>query len=100
MAYFLGGLGSATFGLLGRLLAWHLGSWREAWGSAWQGPYRETRLLGLVMGILATWLLIPAVFGDLARIHRGTALGTALEEGRGCSSESGIMVLKQKTARK
>ena len=33
----------------------------------------------------------------LARIHRGTALGTALEEARGCSCESGIMVLEQKT---
>ena len=30
---------------------------------------------------------------DLARIHRRTVLGTALEEARGCSSESGIMVL-------
>ena len=29
----------------------------------------------------------------LARIHRRTVLGTALEEARGCSSESGIMVL-------
>ena len=28
----------------------------------------------------------------LARIHRMTALGTAPEEARGCSSESGIMV--------
>ena len=27
-------------------------------------------------------------------------MGTALEEARGCSSESGIMVLEQKTARK
>ena len=36
----------------------------------------------------------------LARIHRRTALGTALEEARGCSSESGIMVLEQKPARK
>ena len=30
---------------------------------------------------------------SLARIHRRTALGTALEEARGCSSESEIMVL-------
>ena len=36
----------------------------------------------------------------LARIHRRTALGTAPEEARGCSSESGIMVLEQKPARK
>ena len=36
----------------------------------------------------------------LARIHRRTALGTALEEASGCSSESGIMVLEQKPARK
>ena len=37
---------------------------------------------------------------DLARIHRRTSLGTALEEASGCSSESGIMVLEQKPARK
>ena len=36
----------------------------------------------------------------LARIHRWTALGTALEAAGGCSSESGIMVLEQKPARK
>ena len=36
----------------------------------------------------------------LARIHRMTALGTAHEEARGCSCESGIMVLEQKPARK
>ena len=34
----------------------------------------------------------------LARIHRKTTLGTVLEGARGCSSESGIMVLEQKTA--
>ena len=36
----------------------------------------------------------------LALIHRRTGLGTALEEASGCSSESGIMVLEQKPARK
>ena len=36
----------------------------------------------------------------LTRIHRMTALGTAHEEARGCSCESGIMVLEQKPARK
>ena len=36
----------------------------------------------------------------LARIHRRTALGTDLEESGECSSESGIMVLEQKPARK
>ena len=36
----------------------------------------------------------------LTRIHRRTSLGTALEEASGCSSESGIMVLEQKPARK
>ena len=36
----------------------------------------------------------------LSRIHRRTSLGTVLEEARGCSSESGIMVLEQKPARK
>ena len=40
------------------------------------------------------------VFSILTRIHRRTALGTALEEASGCSSESGIMVLEQKPARK
>ena len=30
----------------------------------------------------------------LARIHRGRALGTALEAARECSSESGIMVFE------
>ena len=37
---------------------------------------------------------------SLARIHRRTSLGTALEEAGGCPSESGIMVLEQKPARK
>ena len=37
---------------------------------------------------------------DLTRIHRRTSLGTALEEASGSSSESGIMVLEQKPARK
>ena len=32
-------------------------------------------------------------YGALARIHRRRALGTALEEARGCPHESGIMVL-------
>ena len=36
----------------------------------------------------------------LARIHRRTSFGTALEEAGGCPSESGIMVLEQKPARK
>ena len=36
----------------------------------------------------------------LTRIHRRTSLGTVLEEAIGCSSESGIMVLEQKPARK
>ena len=36
----------------------------------------------------------------LPRIHRRTSLGTVLEEASGCSSESGIMVLEQKPARK
>ena len=43
------------------------------------------------------WLILGF---PLARIHRRTALGTALEEASGCSSESGIMVLEQKPARK
>ena len=38
-------------------------------------------------------VILSAVPAELARIHRRTALGTALEEARGCSSESEIMVL-------
>ena len=45
----------------------------------------------------ATFSAIMMVLA-LARIHRKTTLGTVLEEARGCSSESGIMVLEQKTA--
>lgn len=72
MSYFLERLGLAAFALLGRFLAWHLRSWREAWGSAWHGPYRELRLLGLGTGVLITWFLIPAVFDDLGFV-RGTS---------------------------
>ena len=49
------------------------------------------------------WGVYVVVTSDssyLTRIHRRTALGTALEEAIGCSSESGIMVLEQKPARK
>ena len=42
----------------------------------------------------------PVDLYGLTRIHRRTSLGTALEEASGCSSESGIMVLEQKPARK
>ena len=44
--------------------------------------------------------VVLTVQDALARIHRRTSLGTALEEASGCSSESGIMVLEQKPARK
>ena len=43
---------------------------------------------------------IDIIMEALTRIHRRTSLGTALEEASGCSSESGIMVLEQKPARK
>ena len=46
------------------------------------------------------WASIVPEAIALARIHRMTVLGTALEEASGCSSESGIMVLEQKPARK
>ena len=36
-------------------------------------------------------------YGVLPLIHRTTACGRSAEEARGCASESGIMVLKQKT---
>ena len=52
------------------------------------GHYRYTeRLAGVDM------TNVVYLSGTLARIHRRTALGTVLEEARGCSSESEIMVL-------
>ena len=56
------------------------------------GPLTALAFFVAVAGV-ALVALSHAGDVDLARIHRGTALGTALEEGRGCSSESGIMVL-------
>ena len=69
MRDFLERLGSEAFRQVGRLLAWHLKGWGIAWGSAWQGPYRDLRLLGLGMGVLITWFLIPAVFDDLGVVR-------------------------------
>ena len=62
-------LGVEALRLLGRLLAWHLRNWQEAWGSAWRGPHRDLRLLGLGMGILITWVIVPAVFDDLGYVR-------------------------------
>ena len=62
-------LGAEALRFLGRLLGRHLRSWQEAWGSAWRGPYRDLRWLGLGMGILTTWVLIPAVFDDLGFVR-------------------------------
>ena len=69
MRDFLERLGAEVLELLGRFLVWHLRSWQEAWGSAWRGPYRDLRWLGLGMGILATWVLIPAAFDDLGFVR-------------------------------
>ncbi len=69
MGGFLEILRAEALRLLGRLLVWHLRSWQEAWGSAWQGPYRYLRFLGLSMGILMTWVLTTAVFDDLGFIR-------------------------------
>ena len=55
-------------------------------------PYRA----GLAEPALQRFQAVAA----LPRIHRRTSLGTALEEAGGCPSESGIMVLEQKPARK
>ena len=64
----------------------------------------DRRLREIVQGIFPPALTLrglePALNSFLPRIHRRTALGTALEEASGCSSESGIMVLEQKPARK
>ena len=70
-------------------------------------------VFGLGMTVLGIAISFAAAAGEstedfdwlfpfiaLTRIHRRTALGTALEEASGCSSESGIMVLEQKPARK
>ena len=66
------------------------------------GPlYSECARRGELMVMGQRTTDIPALLeAALARIHRMTALGTAHEEARGCSSESGIMVLEQKPARK
>ena len=72
MGDFLERLGSAAFRLLTRLLAWHLRSWQEAWSSAWQGPHRDLRLLGLSIGVLVTWVLIPAAFDEIG-LMRGVS---------------------------
>ena len=50
----------------------------------------EARLMKGRQGIVAGYNAQAMV---LARIHRRSALGTALEEARGCPHESGIMVL-------
>ena len=72
MDSFLRRLGSDALRLLGKLLAWHLRSWQEAWISAWHGPYREHRLLGLSIGVLITGIIVSAVFDDLG-LMRGAS---------------------------
>ena len=69
MSGFIETVGLATLRVSGRLLSWHLRSWGEVWSSAWQGPYRYLRLLGLSMSVLITWFLIPAVFDDLGFVR-------------------------------
>ena len=93
------GLGSGVFLVLVAASAGALAAFGLKWGVDMaaalptRGSYgkHNLELFGTIVG---------GVVCSLSRIHRGTALGTALEEGRGCSCESGIMVLKQKTARK
>ena len=87
--------------------------WRSAAGCGVHGRTRVLWLRGLELpaslGPLpgpkyppcsVPFSLGPTASPVLPRIHRRTALGTAPEEARGCSSESGIMVLEQKPARK
>ena len=45
------------------------------------------------LGGLSNLKSLELAFNELTRIHRRRALGTALEEARGCPHESGIMVL-------
>ena len=51
--------------------------------------------ISVQLGLAALVVLyaVGTTLGALARIHRRRALGTALEEARGCPHESGIMVL-------
>ena len=65
MGYCLERIGLVALRLLHRLLAGHLRSWQEAWSSAWHEPYLERRLLGLCMGMVITYVLIPVAFDDL-----------------------------------
>ena len=54
-------------------------------------------VFGLTGETLANRVRAAAKAAGLALIHRTTACGRSAEEARGCASESGIMVLKQKT---
>ena len=65
MDYSLERLSSLVLELLRGLLAWHMRNWQAAWISAWHGPRRELRLLGLAIGLAITCVLIPANFRDL-----------------------------------
>ena len=53
-------------------------------------PVYSLRRSATILSIRIPSLLIHTLLA-LARIHRRTALGTALEEASGCSSESGII---------
>ena len=63
--------------LLYGFLAWHLRSWQAAWSSAWYEPHTELRLMGLGIGIVITWVLIPTAFDDLG-LMRGVSYCVAV----------------------
>ena len=73
MGYFLESVVSVAL----KLLTGHLRSWQEAWSSAWHEPHLELRLLGLGMGVIVVWILIPAVFDDLG-FMRGASYSIAV----------------------
>ena len=65
MVVSIDGIRSRVLRLLGVLLAGHLRSWQRAWISAFSEPHLELRVPGLIVGMLTTWVLIPAAFDDL-----------------------------------
>ena len=65
MVVSLSGIRSQAISRFEALLTGHLQNWKTAWISAFSEPHLEPRVSGLIVGILTTWVLIPAAFNDL-----------------------------------
>lgn len=65
MSVSLSEIRSRAIRFLGALLVRHLQGWQNAWSSALNEPHLELRVVGLIVGMLVTWALIPAAFNDL-----------------------------------